>query len=75
MIQISVNGSMVNILQPVIGDVHTLTINKNPMFIIPVDHDTAISVKSWLIDVVNRCDGVISYNGTLMYKEDCGVNV
>lgn len=71
MLQILINGLPKQLLEPVEGEVDTISIQKHPFVQIPIDASTASVVKAWLKDLVSRCNGLISYNGTLMYREDC----
>jgi len=76
MLQILINGIPTNLLQPHQGVVNSISIQKHPMVHIPLDLPTAQAVIAWLRDLLIRCtdDALISYNGVLMYKEDCDVS-
>jgi hypothetical protein len=73
MFQILINGIAINLLQPVVGDVKSIIVNKHPLLPIQLDERTHKAVKEWLVDLVKRCDGLISYNGVFMFREDCNV--
>lgn len=71
MVQVLINGRPVQILEHIKGDIDSISVQKHPMVHIPVDSNTATAIRLWLKDIVSRCSGLISYNNTLMYKEDC----
>lgn len=71
MLQVLINGRPAQILEHIKGDIDSISISKHPMAHIPVDFETAKAIRLWLKDIVGRCNGLISYNGVLMYSEDC----
>ena len=71
MIQVLINGRPVQIMEHIKGDIDSISVQKHPLLHAPVDFETGKAIRAWLKDIVSRCSGLISYNGTLMYREDC----
>lgn len=68
MANILVNGVPVQLLEPVIT-VNSISIEHHPLMRMGLQKGLGKPVADWLYDLVQRCDGIITYQGVIIEKD------
>ena len=69
MFEIKVNGLAVQLLQPVEGDVLSLSVLHNTFILLRIDSNLRKPIEEWLYDIVTRCSGIITYQNVIIEKD------
>ena len=69
MFEIKVNGLAVQLLQPIQGDVLSLSVVHNTFMQLMIDSNIRKPIADWLYDIVTRCSGIITYQNIIIEKD------
>ena len=69
MFEIKVNGMVVQLLQPVQGDVLSLSVVYNAFMPLRINSNHRKPIAEWLYDIVTRCSGIITYQNVIIEKD------
>ena len=69
MFEIKVNGLAVQLLQPIQGDVLSLSVVHNTFMQLRIDSNLRKPIEEWLYDIVTRCSGIITYQNIIIEKD------